>query len=110
MRAASARPLSRLLTDSGIAPSEPPRGDPEITGICLDSREVAPGNLFCALRGLEHDGARWWSEGALRLAEDRNAELLATLRSLVKTAYRLDDGRYRISASIIERACALLPD
>ncbi len=32
--------------------------DPEITGICNDSRLVAPGNLFVAKKGLTHDGAK----------------------------------------------------
>ena len=28
----------------------------EITGIAYDSRQVKPGNIFCCVRGLAHDG------------------------------------------------------
>ena len=33
--------------------------DVEITGICANSKRVAPGNLFVAKRGLIHDGTRF---------------------------------------------------
>ncbi|HMR84319.1 MAG TPA: Mur ligase domain-containing protein, partial [Niabella sp.] len=30
--------------------------DAEVTGICIDSRSIQPGNLFIALRGVATDG------------------------------------------------------
>lgn len=36
----------------------------EITGICSNSRMVAPGNLFVAKRGLTHDGTRFIADAA----------------------------------------------
>lgn len=30
--------------------------DPEITDVCFDSRKAKDGSLFCALKGLDHDG------------------------------------------------------
>ena len=48
--------------------------DPEITGITEDSRKVAPGTLFVAVRGTSDDGAKYVREaiarGAVALAGD----------------------------------------
>ena len=38
--------------------------DPEITGVCHDSRKLAPGQVFVALRGLNSDGHRFLNEAA----------------------------------------------
>jgi UDP-N-acetylmuramoyl-L-alanyl-D-glutamate--2,6-diaminopimelate ligase len=50
--------LSTLLAalPPELAPGEPPRADPGIAGISIDSRAVAPGDLFVALRGENADG------------------------------------------------------
>ena len=61
-----ARALSALLSDAGVIPLEPPSGDPAVTGICLDSRRVAAGDLFFALRGAKDDGTRHASEAVAR--------------------------------------------
>ncbi|MFI5335109.1 MAG: UDP-N-acetylmuramoyl-L-alanyl-D-glutamate--2,6-diaminopimelate ligase [Chlamydiales bacterium] len=52
--------LKKLLKEAGLEL----RGgsDVEITGICSDSKRVAPGNLFIAKKGLTHDGARFIPE------------------------------------------------
>jgi UDP-N-acetylmuramoyl-L-alanyl-D-glutamate--2,6-diaminopimelate ligase len=48
--------------------------DPEITGITEDSRKVAPGTLFVAVRGTSDDGAKYVREamarGAVAIAGD----------------------------------------
>jgi UDP-N-acetylmuramoyl-L-alanyl-D-glutamate--2,6-diaminopimelate ligase len=58
--------LSSLLSDAGVVPLEPLSGDPPVTGICLDSRRVATGDLFFALRGAKDDGTRHASEAVER--------------------------------------------
>ena len=40
--------------------------DIEITGVCEDSRQVQPGNLFIARPGTKSDGARFLSDAAAR--------------------------------------------
>ncbi len=44
------------------------RGEPglEVTGVCTDSREVKPGDLFVAIRGERHDGHRFVDEARRR--------------------------------------------
>jgi len=46
--------LSRLCATLGVHPTGP--GDPEITGLTCDSRQVEPGCLFAALPGADRDG------------------------------------------------------
>ncbi|CEK11901.1 UDP-N-acetylmuramoyl-tripeptide--D-alanyl-D-alanine ligase [Legionella hackeliae] len=41
-------------------------GNPLITGICIDSRQVKPGNLFIALRGERFDGHDFMAEVAAK--------------------------------------------
>jgi UDP-N-acetylmuramoyl-L-alanyl-D-glutamate--2,6-diaminopimelate ligase len=57
--------LSDLFTEENVAAI---RGtlDRPISGIVLDSRRVAPGNLFFALPGLRSDGARFIDEAIER--------------------------------------------
>lgn len=65
--------LKKLITPLGI---EEVRGsrEVEITGICADSRRVAPGNLFVARKGHGDDGARYIPDavaaGAAAVATD----------------------------------------
>jgi UDP-N-acetylmuramoyl-L-alanyl-D-glutamate--2,6-diaminopimelate ligase len=58
--------LSTLLASlpSELTPSEPPRADPGIAGISIDSRAVAPGDLFVALRGENADGHEYLAQAA----------------------------------------------
>jgi UDP-N-acetylmuramoyl-L-alanyl-D-glutamate--2,6-diaminopimelate ligase len=51
-----------------FSPDIPPASvrDLEITGVCEDSREVRPGNLFVARAGTKVDGARYLSDAAHR--------------------------------------------
>ena len=46
--------LSRLCAGLGVRPTGP--GDPEITDLTCDSRQVEPGSLFAALPGARADG------------------------------------------------------
>ncbi len=58
--------LSSLLAalPPELAPSEPPRADPGIGGVSIDSRAVAPGDLFVALRGENADGHDYLAQAA----------------------------------------------
>jgi UDP-N-acetylmuramoyl-L-alanyl-D-glutamate--2,6-diaminopimelate ligase len=58
--------LSALLAalPPELAPRERPSVDPGIRGITTDSRAVAPGDLFVALRGANADGHRYLAQAA----------------------------------------------
>ena len=45
-----------LLSGAGVEPRQPVQPDVTISGIMLDSRQVADGTLFCALQGRHNDG------------------------------------------------------
>lgn len=55
--------LSRLL--EGVQLLEAPPADPEVTGLCYDSRRLKPGDCFVAIPGTHTDGHRY-VETALR--------------------------------------------
>jgi len=55
--------LSRLL--EGVEVLEAPPTDPEVTGLCYDSRRLRPGDCFVAVPGTHTDGHRY-AETALR--------------------------------------------
>jgi UDP-N-acetylmuramoyl-L-alanyl-D-glutamate--2,6-diaminopimelate ligase len=47
----------QVVVEAARRPESPP-GDPEVTGLAHDSREVAPGDLFFCIRGSTDDGHR----------------------------------------------------
>jgi len=47
------------LDRAGLLVQAPPETEPEITGLTSDSRKVARGMLFCAVRGAVQDGHRF---------------------------------------------------
>ena len=51
--------LRSLLESAGIDPGP---SNPEIGGLCIDSRSAKPGDLFIALPGARHDGAKFVQE------------------------------------------------
>lgn len=65
--------LKKILKDVDYLSIKGPK-DPEITGICNDSRRAAPGNLFIARKGLCHDGSAFIydaiSSGAIAVITD----------------------------------------
>ena len=84
-----------------LAPKERPAGNPGISGLSIDSRAVAPGDLFVALRGANADGHDYLAEaaalGAVALLVDTKPEAKAlppaivvpdTRRALAKIAVR----------------------
>ncbi len=90
--------LSELLS---VLPETPERvesvgaeADPVIRGVCADSREVAPGDLFIALRGHQVDGHQFLSQalelGAVALLVE---ELPPGLELRGRTAVRVRDSR-----------------
>ena len=50
--------LKKLLKEIAVKTIKGPK-DVEITGLCSNSKLVAPGDLFIAKKGLTHDGARF---------------------------------------------------
>ena len=50
--------IARLRAARLLA-AEPPRTLPEFTGLTADTRRLAPGMLFCAIRGAVEDGHRY---------------------------------------------------
>lgn len=63
---------------------EPFRADtPVVTGICQDSRQVRPGDVYAALPGVEHHGGEFVAEaaarGAVAVVSDHPTEILPTL-------------------------------
>lgn len=51
--------LRSLLESAGIDPGP---SNPEISGLCIDSRRVKPGDLFVALPGSRHNGVQFIQE------------------------------------------------
>ncbi len=54
----NARALDSLLAGAGVMPLTAVPAGVVVSGVCIDSRAVKPGDLFFALRGAEDDGAR----------------------------------------------------
>jgi UDP-N-acetylmuramoyl-L-alanyl-D-glutamate--2,6-diaminopimelate ligase len=73
--------LSRLL--EGVSVLEAPRTDPEVTGLCYDSRRLKAGDCFVAIPGTHTDGHRY-VETALR-----DGALAAVVQHQVGTAWPL---------------------
>ncbi len=85
-----------LLTELD-APSVVGDAGREIRGIAYDSREVQPGFLFAALRGLTHDGLDFIPEaiarGAAAVLVDRDAPAARDARAVGTTLIRVGDAR-----------------
>ena len=62
------------------------RGDPEITLITADSRQVRPGALFVAIRGVREDGHRFLSDAMAKGAVAVAGDLPETLDRVDATA------------------------
>ncbi|MGC2414297.1 MAG: UDP-N-acetylmuramoyl-L-alanyl-D-glutamate--2,6-diaminopimelate ligase [Stellaceae bacterium] len=67
------------LTSPDAKAVAPPLADPEIVGLSADSRQVGPGFLFAALRGVERDGRAFAgaaiAQGAVAILTDDPAAL-----------------------------------
>lgn len=74
--------LSELLEDSEIR-YDPAGTDPEVTGISTDSRRIAEGDLFVAIRGHLLDGHEYIGEavgrGACAVVSEKEAEVSVPL-------------------------------
>jgi UDP-N-acetylmuramoyl-L-alanyl-D-glutamate--2,6-diaminopimelate ligase len=68
--------LNELLAGVGTEPPAAPKHKGEVTGLCHDSRQVKPGDLFIALPGAKADGSLFASEavsrGALAVVSERD--------------------------------------
>jgi UDP-N-acetylmuramoyl-L-alanyl-D-glutamate--2,6-diaminopimelate ligase len=89
-----------LLAGAGAETLRVTGPDPEITELFLDSRQVTPGALFCAIRGRVTDGARFVPEALRRGA-------LAILSEDPRPG-ELDSGIAWIEVGSARRATALL--
>jgi len=60
--------LAELVAGFPVAPpaGSPQAGDVEVTGVGHDSRAIAPGDLFVALRGERYDGSAFAAQAASR--------------------------------------------
>ncbi len=58
--------LAEVLARLGVRPKGGHGGDPEITGLALDSREVRDGDVFVAIDGTAEDGASYVPEAVKR--------------------------------------------
>ncbi len=50
---------ARKLQDLGLVPTHGGTGNPDITGICVDSRQTQPGDLFAAMPGTATHGGQF---------------------------------------------------
>lgn len=86
--------LADLL--SGIEASVRGASETEVSGVAYDSRQVVPGDIFVAVRGFVHDGARFAAEalrnGAVAVVAETDPDALAS--DLEGRAWvRVDDAR-----------------
>src|SRR5512147_2539496 len=102
------RPLSRLLGEAGVVPLARDGGDPEVLGVCVDSRQVRPGDLFVALRGERHDGLTFVPDAIARGARAIVAE--SSRRWPATEAAWVRVGRARPAAARLARAWHAAPD
>lgn len=58
--------LTELLAGVGTEPVASTKAKAEITGVCADSRQVKPGDLFVAVPGMKADGMQFAHEAAQR--------------------------------------------
>jgi UDP-N-acetylmuramoyl-L-alanyl-D-glutamate--2,6-diaminopimelate ligase len=90
--------LSELLAELPEQPhwvrGDASESDPVIRGVCVDSRAVAPGDLFIALRGHQVDGHRFVAQAlALGAAAVLVEELAPEIDLRGHTALRVPDSR-----------------
>jgi len=58
--------LSDVIIDLKIKKRTSPEIDPEVSALCFDSRVVAPGSLFVAIRGTQSDGHQYIAQAIAR--------------------------------------------
>jgi UDP-N-acetylmuramoyl-L-alanyl-D-glutamate--2,6-diaminopimelate ligase len=84
--------LSELL-EGMVGGAKSSREDCSISGIAVDSRQVKPGNLFVALKGVHHDGhdrvADAVQAGASAILAERSVEALVPVVLVPSTAAAL---------------------
>ena len=102
------------LDRAGLLVQAPPETGPEITGLTSDSRKVARGMLFCAVRGAVQDGHRFVPAAA---AAGAAAALVEQVQPAPLAQVVVRDGR-RAAAVAAEtwferpatRICGSVPD
>jgi UDP-N-acetylmuramoyl-L-alanyl-D-glutamate--2,6-diaminopimelate ligase len=92
---------------SPVFPGAPPLADPEIVGITADSRQVKPGFLFAALRGISRDGRAFAGaavqNGAVAILTDYPAALALDADSRRRLAIIADANPQRRLALLAAR-------
>ncbi|HEY7717467.1 MAG TPA: UDP-N-acetylmuramoyl-L-alanyl-D-glutamate--2,6-diaminopimelate ligase [Pedococcus sp.] len=94
-----ATPLSAVATAAGAAPADAPA---DVTGVCLDSRAVLPGDLYAALPGARAHGADFASgardRGAVAVLTDPSGQAALTAAGVDLPAVVVPDPRAVLGA------------
>src|SRR5665213_3755905 len=90
------------MNGDGATATIAPPGDPEISGLSLDSRKVEPGFVFAALRGTRADGKEFVDDAVARgavaiLTDDPNSYEALARRTPPVTIIGDDNPRRRIA-------------
>jgi UDP-N-acetylmuramoyl-L-alanyl-D-glutamate--2,6-diaminopimelate ligase len=78
------------LRAAGLLAADPPAALPEFTGLTADTRRLAPGMLYCAIRGAVEDGHRYVPQAADSGAA---AALVERAQSVALPQVLVKDGR-----------------
>lgn len=97
MRCMTSAPLSRLIDKFPVLSHDGP-GDPEITKICYDSRDVEPGALFVAVPGDHVDGHTFIRDAVAAGAAAVVCERLPEVRSDAVHYIQVTKSRVALSA------------
>ena len=86
------------LRSARLLAAEPPGSIPEFTGLTADTRRLAPGMLFCAIRGAVEDGHRYLAQA---LESRAAAALVEQPQPVLLPQVVVSDGR-RAAAVVAE--------
>ena len=86
------------LRSARLLAAEPPGSIPEFTGLTADTRRLAPGMLFCAIRGAVEDGHRYLAQA---LEAGAAAALVEQPQPVLLPQVVVSDGR-RAAAVVAE--------
>ena len=91
------RDLLREIPESAALAGETPAADTRVTAVAYDSRQVGPGSVFVALRGVKADGASFARDALARGAVAVVAETAAP-EGVVRPWIQVADARLALAA------------